>query len=63
MEPFKKIPLTLRWSGLTNCGRVRKNNEDAFLCLRFDAREVQYLGRYGEASTAPADLLLPFAMA
>lgn len=57
MTPFKKIPLTLRWTGLTDCGRVRKNNEDAFLCLRFDAREVQYLGKYGEDSTEQADLL------
>lgn len=50
-------PQILRWYGITDRGRVRKNNEDAFLCLRFDAREVQYLGRVGETSTEQADLL------
>lgn len=48
-------PVTLRWSGQTDRGRVRKNNEDAFLALRFDAREAQLLGKTGEASTAEAD--------
>jgi PPM family protein phosphatase len=42
----------LRWSGCTDIGKVRKNNEDAFLGLRFDAREVQRLGKFGESSTA-----------
>lgn len=57
MTPPSPTPQTLRWFGITDCGRVRKNNEDAFLCLRFDAREVQYLGRLGETSTEQADLL------
>jgi serine/threonine protein phosphatase PrpC len=46
---------TLRWSGLTDRGRVRQNNEDAFLCLQFDALEIRYLGRTGTASTEAAD--------
>ena len=43
---------SLHWSGCTDIGKVRKNNEDAFLGLMFDAREVQRLGKIGEA---PAD--------
>lgn len=47
----------LQWFGLTDRGRVRKNNEDSFLCLQFDAQEVHYLGKVGESSTAHTDLL------
>jgi protein phosphatase len=39
----------LRWSGKTDRGRVRANNEDAFLGLHFDAREVHHLGSVGES--------------
>jgi protein phosphatase len=49
-------PAHLIWSGRTDIGKVRKNNEDAFLGLRFDAQEVHFLGKYGEASTHNADL-------
>ena len=45
------------WSGLTHVGRVRKNNEDTFLALEFDAREVHYLSKLGEASSARHDFL------
>ncbi len=45
----------LRWFGLTDRGRVRANNEDSFLGMRFDAREVHRLGKTGEASTAEMD--------
>jgi serine/threonine protein phosphatase PrpC len=47
----------LRWSGLTDVGRVRKNNEDTFLCLNFDAREVRYLGKTGDASLDSGDFV------
>lgn len=40
----------LRWYGRTDIGKVRKNNEDAFLGLQFDAREVHRLGKIGEGS-------------
>ncbi len=52
MEPPSKAvpPARLRWSGVTDRGKVRKNNEDSFLALQFDAREVRYLGKVGEAS-------------
>jgi serine/threonine protein phosphatase PrpC len=34
---------------------VRANNEDSFLALQFDAQEVHYLGKVGEATTGNAD--------
>ncbi len=45
----------LRWSGWTDRGKVRKNNEDAFLGLQFDANEVRHLGKFGEASMEHED--------
>ncbi|MDZ4287701.1 MAG: protein phosphatase 2C domain-containing protein, partial [Prosthecobacter sp.] len=33
------------------------NNEDAFLALTFDARDIQYLGKIGEASLAHGDFV------
>jgi protein phosphatase len=45
----------LEWSGRTDPGRVRPNNEDAFLGLQFDAREVHHLGSTGEGSTRHFD--------
>jgi protein phosphatase len=47
----------LIWSALTHPGRFRKNNEDAFLALRFDGHEVRYLGKTGGASLAGADFV------
>lgn len=52
--PAKKSAL-LKWSGCSHVGRVRKNNEDAFLGLRFDAHEVHRLGKFGEAATEKYD--------
>ncbi len=45
----------LKWSGCSHTGRVRQNNEDAFLGLQFDAREIFRLGKFGEASLAKTD--------
>ncbi|MBI3879318.1 MAG: serine/threonine-protein phosphatase [Verrucomicrobia bacterium] len=45
----------LKWSGHTDRGKVRPNNEDAFLGLQFDAREVHHLGKAGEASISRSD--------
>jgi serine/threonine protein phosphatase PrpC len=39
--------LTLAWSGMTDRGRFRANNEDAFLTLAFNREEFIYLGRNG----------------
>lgn len=47
----------LRWSGRTDRGRFRTNNEDAFLALNFDAREVRYLGKTGESTLAESDFV------
>jgi PPM family protein phosphatase len=45
----------LRWFGWTDVGKVRPHNEDSFVGLRFDAREVQRLGKVGDASTQQHD--------
>ena len=45
----------LKWSGCTDRGKVRPNNEDAFLAMRFDATEVNRLGKSGDASNAKTD--------
>lgn len=50
-------PSLIHWSGMTHPGRVRQNNEDTFLCLNFDAREVRYLGKVGDASMASGDFV------
>jgi protein phosphatase len=46
---------SLKWSGCSDTGRVRQNNEDSFLGLQFDAREIFRLGKFGEASLAKND--------
>lgn len=53
----KEFPEELRWSGHTDRGKVRQNNEDSFLCLQFDAQEVRYLGKIGDATTRDVDFL------
>jgi len=45
----------LQWSGRTDCGPFRKNNEDSFLALQFDARECHYLGKLGDSPTGERD--------
>jgi serine/threonine protein phosphatase PrpC len=57
MEPTAKTANVnaLRWWGRTDRGKVRKNNEDAFLGVCFDAREVRHLGKIGEAPVATQD--------
>jgi serine/threonine protein phosphatase PrpC len=52
--PHKKSP-ALKWSGWTDKGKVRPNNEDSFLGLQFDAKEVFRLGKFGEASLEKMD--------
>jgi serine/threonine protein phosphatase PrpC len=50
-------PPQVEWSGLTHTGRVRKNNEDAFLGLAFNGREVHHLGKTGRASLMTMDFV------
>jgi len=52
--PCKKSP-SLKWSGWTDRGKVRANNEDSFLGLQFDAKEVFRLGKSGDASLEKMD--------
>lgn len=49
-------PFSLQWSGCSDIGRVRKNNEDSFLGMQFDAREIFRLGKFGTASLEKNDL-------
>jgi len=44
------------WSACSDKGRVRTTNEDSFLGVRFDAREIQRLGRHGDSDLATMDL-------
>jgi protein phosphatase len=48
--PTSPRPFSLQWSGCSDIGRVRKNNEDSFLGLQFDAREIFRLGKFGAGS-------------
>jgi protein phosphatase len=48
---------TIYWSGMTDVGRVRKNNEDAFLAITFNDRECSFLGKIGEATQEKGDFI------
>jgi PPM family protein phosphatase len=50
-------PCSLEWSGQTHVGRVRKNNEDAFLGITFNGHEVHHLGKTGRGSLAATDFV------
>ncbi len=45
------------WSGQTHVGKVRKNNEDAFLILRLQKENFAYLGKEDAADLAESDFL------
>ena len=47
----------LRWSGVTDRGRFRPNNEDAFLAMLLDRNGIRYLGKTGEANLEQADYI------
>ncbi|HEY1110249.1 MAG TPA: protein phosphatase 2C domain-containing protein [Opitutaceae bacterium] len=55
--PSSSTPHDVAWSGLTHVGKVRKNNEDAFLALAIDGREVQYLGKTGRSTLGEHDFI------
>lgn len=47
----------VHWSGITHRGRIRKNNEDAFLALAVDGHGVHHLGKIGESTLARCDFI------
>ena len=47
----------LRWSGHTDVGRYRSNNEDSFLALQVNREGVCRLGKYGEAEIETNDFV------
>lgn len=55
--PPEEPSFHLSWSGHTDRGRVRKNNEDSFLGLAVDALDTRYLGKIGEADGKRADFV------
>ncbi|HZV33442.1 MAG TPA: protein phosphatase 2C domain-containing protein [Verrucomicrobiae bacterium] len=55
MFHFPQPARTLKWYGWTDRGKVRPVNEDAFMGLRFDAKEIHHLGRFGKASMEKMD--------
>jgi serine/threonine protein phosphatase PrpC len=59
MDHGAQLPVVemLKWSGETDRGKVRPNNEDSFLGHQFDGREVYHLGKTGEAPIAHADFV------
>lgn len=56
-NPARPGTTQLFWSAMTHRGRVRQNNEDAFLALAFDGHHVTYLGKEGESALATADFV------
>ena len=47
----------LRWSGHTDVGRFRSNNEDSFLALQVNGEGVFRLGKWGEAEMGANDFV------
>lgn len=45
------------WSGLTDVGRFRKNNEDAFLALTVNGEGIRRLGKFGDADLKKNDFV------
>jgi len=50
-------PAWLGWSGMTHRGKIRQNNEDAFLALTFDGLQPRFLGKTGEAALEGGDFV------
>jgi len=55
--PTAPVPTCLKWFARTDRGKVRPTNEDSFVGIQFDAREVHRLGKYGEAPISHANLV------
>ncbi|HEY5792130.1 MAG TPA: protein phosphatase 2C domain-containing protein [Chthoniobacterales bacterium] len=48
---------SVRWFSLSDRGRIRRNNEDSFLGLQFNAQEIYHLGKIGEALPGAMDFV------
>ena len=55
--PVSGAGWTVSWSGMTDVGRFRPNNEDAFLTIAFDRQDFTYLGREGSAVLCGQDMI------
>src|ERR1700712_88360 len=55
MVKSPKIPKALKWSCWSDRGKVRPGNEDSFIGLRFDGREIEGLARTGDKSMEHMD--------
>lgn len=49
--------MNIAWWAQTHPGRARMHNEDAFLAINVDAREVRYLGKEGVADLITGDFV------
>lgn len=56
-EPATRSIQNVTWSGQTDTGRFRQNNEDTFLALAMDREGIQRLGKYGSAELATRDFI------
>lgn len=48
-------PGNIEWWGMTHRGKVRENNEDAFLAITLDAQSFHYLGKEGAGTLRQGD--------
>ncbi|MBX3421854.1 MAG: serine/threonine-protein phosphatase [Pirellulaceae bacterium] len=55
--PAQVIAQTIQWSGMSDRGRFRPNNEDHFLGMLLDHRGLRYLGKTGQAKMEAADFI------
>ena len=53
----KATSTSIKWSGCTDRGKVRANNEDSFLGLHFNAKEVHHLGKHGDSAMGNMDFV------
>lgn len=56
-KPSRPLSKQLRWSGMSDRGKFRPNNEDAFLCMQLNHQGIRYLGKTGEASLESTDCI------
>lgn len=56
-DPDEPQMSAIQWSAVTDVGRFRKNNEDAFLALAINGEGVLRLGKYGEAEVLENDYI------